>query len=194
MGKNKEWKWGYISHDGRMAIPPSYDGASDFSEGLAAVKIDWARGYINRKGDFIVKPIFESAGNFKDGLAVVRLEGKSCYVDSNGEILDNKIITVPDNQNIEFESGFNPRYEFHEGLIRFVENQKYGYKNEEGEIIIKPQYFEANDFSEGLACVKKGKNSSWCYIDTSGKVVITGDFKQAKSFHEGLAAVLTVVE
>ena len=92
------------------------------------------------------------------------------------------------------ESGYNPRYEFHDGLVRFVEDEKFGYKDREGNVIIKPQYFEASDFSEGLACVKKGKTSSWSYIDTSGRSAIRALFRQAKPFHEGLAAVLTSVE
>lgn len=92
------------------------------------------------------------------------------------------------------ESDYNPRYELHDGLMRFVDDQKYGYKDNDGNIIIKPQYFEATDFSEGLACVKKGKNSSWGYIDTSGKIIIPASFKQAKPFHEGLAAVLVAIE
>ena len=53
------------------------------------------------------------------------------------------------------------------------ENRKYGYINKSGELIIPLQYDDANDFSEGLAWVKKG--DLWGANNTQGKVII--DFK-----------------
>ena len=192
MSKTKEWKWGYITTTGDIAIAPTFDGASSFHDGLAAVKVDWARGYIDHSGNFVIKPIFEAAEDFHDGLAIVKIDGELHCIDKYGNNHDDDIESHMPEQ--AFESGYNPQYELHDGLVRFVENQKFGYKDKEGNVIIKPQYFEAADFSEGLACVKKGKTGSWGYIDTSGKTVITPDFKQAKPFHEGLAAVLIGIE
>ncbi len=191
MGKSKEWKWGYISRNGEFAISPAFDGASEFCDGLAVVKLDWARGYIDHTGEFIIKPVFEAAGNFKDGLAVVKFEGETRYINKKGEFKEEKGATPP--PSFKPETGYIPQYEYHDGRIRFVENQLFGYKDEEGNVVIKPQFFDADDFSDGLACVKKGKSSSWGYIDTSGRMVIPAQFKQAKPFHEGLAAVLTSV-
>lgn len=192
MVKSKEWKWGFITTDGEYAIPPSYDGASGFSDGLAAVKVDWARGYIDHNGDFAIKPIYEAAGNFKDGIAVVKLEGENRCIDRAGNFISD--IDISAAPSYETETGYNPRYEFHDGLVRFIENQKYGYKDKAGNVIIKPIYFDATDFSEGLACVKRGKTGLWGYIDVAGNVAIPAQFRQAQPFHEGLAAVLTAIE
>lgn len=192
MSNPKEWKWGYIDPQGEFEISPAYDGASSFCEGLAAVKIDWARGYIDRKGDFVIKPKFEVAGNFKDGLAIVKVDGETRCIDKDGNFHDD--VEMPQADAYAPESGYNPQYELYDGLVCFVENQKFGYKDKDGNVVIKPQFFDASDFSEGLACVKKGKTSSWGYIDTAGRMVIPAQFRQAKPFHEGLAAVLTAVE
>lgn len=192
MATSKVWKWGYITPEGKFAIPPSFDGASSFYEGLAAVKIDWARGYIDRNGVFVIKPIFEAASDFMDGFAEVKLDGQAGYIDKKGDFRSDVDQTRFSGNKIE--SGYNPVFEDHDGMIRFIENQKYGYKDEEGNIIIAPQFFDAADFSEGLACIKRGKTSSWGFINKAGKMVIPASFKQAKSFHEGLAAVLTAVD
>ena len=192
MGKSKEWKWGYVSTEGEFVIAPAYDGASAFSEGLAAVKVDWARGYIDHKGDFVVKPMLEAAEDFKDGRAIVRVDGEMRCIDREGNFMDDAVgVREPVH---EIESGYNPKYELHDGLVRFVENHKFGYKDKDGNVIIKPRFFEAADFSEGLAAVKKGKTGLWGYIDTAGRNVISARFRQTKSFHEGVAAALTAVE
>lgn len=186
MANTKEWKWGYITPQGEFAIHPAFDGASDFRENLAAVKVNWARGYIDRTGHFAINPVFEAAGDFHDGRAIVRLDGTDRLIDRNGGLLDAAVpAPLP-----QFESGYDPHYDFHDGLVRFVENQKYGYKDSAGRVVIKAQYFDAGDFSDGLACVRKGKSSPWGYIDTSGRLAIPARFRQARAFNQGLAAVL----
>src|SRR5215467_13059918 len=69
-------KFGYIDKTGRVTIPPQFDSASRFSEGLAAVgvgddtiKRKW--GYIDQTGRFAIKPRFSKADDFSNGLALV---------------------------------------------------------------------------------------------------------------------------
>lgn len=47
---------------------------------------------------------------------------------------------------------------------------KFGYKNKEGKIVIKPQYHSAREFNEGLARVQKGGGVR--FIDKKGKTVL----------------------
>ncbi len=75
-----------------------------------------------------------------------------------------------------------------EELIPFRnENDKWGYKNKKGEIVIEPQFDYADDFSEGLAAIKIG--GKWGYINKEGKYVINPEFDKVDYFSEGLAAV-----
>ena len=58
-----------------------------------------------------------------------------------------------------------------EQLIPFEQNKKWGYVNENGRVVIEPQFIIAGDFSpEGIAAVVD--ESGWVYIDKKGKVVI----------------------
>ena len=40
---------------------------------------------------------------------------------------------------------FDSASDFHDGLVRFVENGKFGYKDGDGNVVVKPQFFEATD-------------------------------------------------
>ena len=70
-----------------------------------------------------------------------------------------------------------------------IDNGLWGYINQEGKIVIKPQFSPAEDFSEGLACVATG--GQWGYINQEGKFVIKPQFGNANSFSEGLAYAAT---
>ena len=62
-----------------------------------------------------------------------------------------------------------------------------GYIDNTGKIVIKPEFDEAWNFSEGLAPVRV--DDKWGYIDETGKIVIAPQFFEASSFKEGLACV-----
>jgi uncharacterized lipoprotein YddW (UPF0748 family) len=47
-----------------VVIPPQYDQADSFSEGLARVKIGDKWGYIDTKGKFVIQPQFDEANSF----------------------------------------------------------------------------------------------------------------------------------
>lgn len=66
--------------------------------------------------------------------------------------------------------------------------EKWGFENETGEIVIKPQFDDAKYFSYGLAAVKiRGK---WGFIDEKGKNVIDSQFDFTTGFSfDGFAAV-----
>jgi hypothetical protein len=60
----KDNKWGYIDKTGRLIIPFKFDGAGNFSEGLAAVSIKDKTGYIDKTGKFVISPRFISGFSF----------------------------------------------------------------------------------------------------------------------------------
>src|SRR5215813_3943311 len=73
---------------------------------------------------------------------------------------------------------------------RFViwdERGKFGYVDETGRVVIKPQFDEAYPFTEGLAAVSIGEKAG--FIDASGKVVVPLKYHATLPFSDGLAAV-----
>ena len=103
-----EHKCGYVGMTGSVVIPPTYDAAGDFSEGLAPVskharvpfqddsdpmefsfpsdEVDsW--GYIDVTGKVVIPFGFERAGLFSGGLARVRKDGKWGYIDRTGKLV-----------------------------------------------------------------------------------------------------------
>ncbi len=189
-------KCGYIDKTGRLIIPFKFDGAANFSEGLAAVKIKDKTGYIDKTGELVIQPRFISGFSFSDGLAVVvirRFEKdgfqmhKFVYIDRSGKIviqpreaLDSKSFFV----SMSFKE-----LDFSEGLCPVKQDDKsgYGYIDKSGKMVIPPKYRAAAPFSEGLAAVKlKGK---YGYINRFGKMVIPSQFDHARPFSEGLAYI-----
>src|SRR4051812_8755457 len=67
-------KQGFIDRTGKIVIKPQFQGAGEFSEGLAPVAINdngYKEGYIDRTGKFAIKPNWDTAGKFSEAVAWV---------------------------------------------------------------------------------------------------------------------------
>ena len=169
-------KLGYINKAGKVVVPPQFDRAEQFSEGLAVVRVGGRRGtcgYINSDGKFAINPQFDDARSFNAGLALVRMGKQYGFIDKSG-----KTVIKPQ---------FNLAEPFSEGLALVRIGKKYGYISKDGKYAINPQFFLAASFSEGLAVVRVGR--SYGYVDKTGKLAIRPQFDQADSFRSGLARV-----
>ena len=69
------------------------------------------------------------------------------------------------------------------------EKYKWGYLNKMGQLVIKNQFDDCRDFSEGLAAVNI--NGLWGYINNMGEIVVEPRFRAVYQFHEGLGLVYT---
>jgi hypothetical protein len=169
-------KMGYIDTEGKYAIKPKFlNKALDFKEGLAAVKEKEKWGFIDKAGNCVIKPKYENAYSFHDGLASVEFGGKWGSIDKTEQIkipFNYAEAMVLDNVNSTVEK------EYPEGLYPIKVDEKTGYKNRNGEIVIKPMFTEAYVFHEGIAFVSIG--GKYGYIDIKGDYVVKPEFDEIK--------------
>jgi uncharacterized lipoprotein YddW (UPF0748 family) len=80
-----------------MAIPPQFDQADSFSEGLARVRIGDKWGYIDQTGQFVISPQFDEANSFSEGVALVQHHytvGENLVIPQNGKIRETRGIWI----------------------------------------------------------------------------------------------------
>ncbi len=197
--KSNSLHYAFIDRVGQILFShPSVSEARDFSEGLAAIKIEQKWGYINREGKIVIKPQFMGAQDFSEGLAaVIDVGGKWGYIDKTS----NLVIKPRFNHVLEFTT---PPGKFSHGLAAVgADNgtRRWGYINKKGEFAIQPRfdsgYAGCGCFSEGLAWVTVGcepekrdfTTGQYGYINQKGKFVIKPIFDFAAEFSGGLAKV-----
>ncbi|OFI05942.1 anti-sigma-V factor RsiV [Clostridium acetireducens DSM 10703] len=194
--------YGIINKEGKYIVEPKYYSISEFSEGRASVideegfkvidekgKVitskpynyiamyregralfgnpdkegNYLYGYLDRQGKEVIPAKYEFANNFNKGKAVVKVKEKEyALIGINGEVL---------NTYAYYYVG-----DLRDGLLPFQANPeyKYGYIDESGNVVIKPQYVLALPFSEGRAVINNSENyiNKYGVIDKTGKFVI----------------------
>jgi hypothetical protein len=200
-----------------MVVPLQFDGAEEFSEGLALVRLNGKVAYIDESGTVALRlDKAVDARAFSDGMAEVSEGNLWGYIDRSGTFVINPqfrwtspfvegIASVGKGVNDWFTIDKTGRplsitppdenppetVEFREGLsICTLTNGLSGYIDHAGRWIIKPTFSGAGHFSEGLAPARPGgKRTKWGYIDKAGEWAIRPQFLQAGPFSEGLAPV-----
>ena len=192
----KNGKFGLVNNNGEEVVPCIYRNVGNFSEGLAMVD-NGKYGFVNSSGELVIPCIYDIVKNFSEGLACVTkyderglLYGiKEYFINKKGE----EVIPHRDGLSYSSINGFS------DGLIivrkkgeKATDDPKYGYMNTKGELVSPCIYDSAEEFSYGLAKVKKA--GKWGYINTNGEEVtpFIYDYESAKDFSDGLAAVSKV--
>lgn len=208
---------GYKDKNGETVVPAHFQGAEDFSEGLAAVTPFGKAGadgfaryiFIDKSGHQAFRSTFKEAGKFCEGLALVTTEdSRKAFIDKAGnevnlqlpgQIVSNfseglAVVKVGDRYGYADKNGalvISAKYDlanpFREGLAVVAFNGGFGFIDKGGNTVVEPKYDWAHHFSDGLALVKK--KGMLGYIDKSGNEVIKPQFFTANDFSNGLAPV-----
>ncbi len=147
-------------------------------------------GYKNENGQVAIKPQFFLANDFSaEGIATVIDDTGWAYINTKGTIVIRPFL---------FDNGPD---DFQEGLARFTSNNKFGFFDKTGKVVIEPRFDFVTPFQEGLAAICQGckeelvgehgfmEGGSWGYINQQGETVIPPKFEEARSFINGQAEV-----
>jgi hypothetical protein len=100
-------KWNYINKEGEIEFPNQwFDYCSDFSEGLALVKLndnEW--NYINKEGEIAFpNRRFDGCSDFSEGLARVVINGIFYYINNEGVLFDNNTKDIDILKNLAIDN------------------------------------------------------------------------------------------
>lgn len=178
-------KVGYINEKGKIVISPIFLSGNDFSEGLAAVRLNGMYGFINESGTFVIKPDYDFATNFVHGLTVVYKDGEPLFIDKTGNIALPK--TYSGLYFIDAKKGIITTHSKKQGLIDVYTKQ----------LLIDTVFSSISDFKNGVSIVyeyinptQKQKKKRVGVIDSTGNFIVPfGKYETIKPFIEGYASV-----
>ncbi|WML42932.1 WG repeat-containing protein [Neobacillus sp. PS3-40] len=174
-----------IDESGKETTSKVYSFIGDYKEGRALIANTdehgkYLYGYLNRRGKEVLPLEFESASDFHEGKAVVKnLDGSYSLIGLAGKIIK----TYP----YAFVGNYG------EGLLAFQKTAggNFGYMDEQGEIVIGPQFSEARPFIEGRAIVNVSEEFKGHYglIDRNGHFILKPHYQTIISLGEGRVAI-----
>lgn len=68
--------WGYVDATGAWAIPPGFEAAGRFSDGMAPARQGGQWGFIGKRGQWLVPPQFQAVKAASQGVAAVESGGR----------------------------------------------------------------------------------------------------------------------
>jgi len=159
-------KWSFIDSLGNIITKEEFVNVGDFSDGFAWVRPKEKVGYINKSGKPITEAKYDIIKEFNEGLGRGFIEKTGWeYVDANGKTV------IALDKNIDNASKFS------EGLALIKADDRIGYINEKGAIVIKPQFGIGKDFRFGVAPVRKS-GGKYFLINTKGEEISANKFEK----------------
>ena len=184
-------KWGYLDRFGVEVIAPIFGKAMPFKDGLAIVTFYGEDGIINRSGrwEAIPTPISIKAydnntllGKVNGQYQIKKFSGELVYFTGNHLEMISSGFLERDSSNvllrrISWSGTFEYVTDENEitltggaGLVIFRANGKYGFKDQQGRIIISNRYEAVKPFHQRLAAFKI--NSKWGFINLDEQIII----------------------
>jgi hypothetical protein len=152
-----------------------------FSDGLIPIRKGEKWGYLDKDGKLAIPAKYDRVTGFNSGHAVAMLNKNFIILNTNGE------------ESPVEGSGVLDVKEFAENLAPFrAADKTFGFVDDNGKVVIKPQFESVGYFVDGMAWAKTGDGKVG-YINKTGEWVISPQFTVAKEFDasSGLARVKT---
>ncbi len=167
----------YINRLGETVIEKDFFELRNFSDNCAAAKFlpENKFAYFDKSGSLITQAKYDWVSPFDNGVAAAGIEnGNDFIIDKQG-------------QKVKEFTDADIFYGFESGLSGIFKNNQYGFVDNQGNVVIRPQFDLVDAFSDELAVAKK--RGEFGYINKSGEFVIEPHFEHAGRFSQGLAPV-----
>ena len=184
--------YGIINRNGTIILDNQYSGIGKFDDDVSLISINQTVpneqedrktfGLVNISGEIILKPDYDLIGKKTNGYNVLLKHGQWSFFNSqtHEETLVNNIVFLGFYHDGRFL--INVGGEFVPRRMKRPSGGIWGFVDEHGEVVIAPQYENANPFSEDRALVKL--NGKWGAIDIDGNVVIPFEYTDIYSKYE----------
>jgi len=208
IGIKRKGKWGFLDRYGKEIISPIYDKVTPFKDDLSVVTFFGEDGIINREGKWVVPPnklkIISYGNNRLLGeingqYQVKSFSGDLIYFTGNLLEMNNNGFTETDStgsfvRNISWSGTFKSADQIFDskmaggsGLIIFKANDKFGFKDQQGRIIIANRYEAVRPFHERMAAIKI--NKKWGFINLDEQLIVQPHYDSVGSFSNSTCIV-----
>ncbi len=192
----------------------SYDYLGQIVDGIYAVGCNGTYSYYNTSfkklfGDY------QYAGTFSCGIAAIKQNNSWVLIDESGKAvsekydsilmnsndvacINNRVIAVKGNAYYILNEKGNvvSKTDFEEialpgadNLLAFKKGNKWGFCDENGKVVINPEYNGAKSFSNELAAVCR--DDKWGYITPENKIALDFNFNSANDFNSSGCAYVS---
>jgi hypothetical protein len=202
----KDEMYGLINPSGKYVLEPKYLDIGDFSEGLMYVQSKKGFQYYTTDGTVAFTSFFDKASSFENGIAKVQKDNKEGYIRKDGSFiitvdhgelyhykdsvfvhkLNDSSNLITDNDNYLFDRFFNEIGLIVEDRAIVLQDEKYGYLNGSGELVIPLEFapfsnfFQFAQFKNQHALIQRG--NLYGLIDSLGNGVYPAIFNGIGSF------------
>lgn len=195
--KENSINYGFIDTRGKMVIPASFKDASNFHEGLCAVRLDKTWGFINKTGNLVIPANFDRVSDFSEGLAAARQGRQWGYIDTAGNwVIKPRWRTADEFHNgvaIVSEGAVKRRTE--DDTYQFTYRETCAIVDKTGNFVLPPSKLSIDVESNGMRRFRDAQDQ-WGFVDSHGKLItkttgsdVHGAFPDAFPFSDDLAAV-----
>ncbi|QCX38332.1 WG repeat-containing protein [Aureibaculum algae] len=174
---NKDGQWEVYDINGTKITTTTYDelGRLDDENGLIKVEKDDYHGYINRKGESVIPCEYLDLTSFSKGLAYGYKQPltHNTIKNKNGDYSTHGVIDSLG--NIVVPMIYDEVLTYKNGLFRVKKDEKYGFVDYGGKVIIPIEYSYAQHkaSSNGLFLVEKRWNQAEYFINLENNKVFT---------------------
>lgn len=210
--KNRNYYVRYNDEMNEMEVVSTKDGtihttfkADEYicTENKIIIRKDGLYGLIDYDGNEIIKCNFKAINDFSEGMAYAKSDqGEEYFIDING----NKVVNYTGKftkydyktekrkeKNSTTSHSVSNSPSFSEGLAPFKSNERIGFINKNGEVVIPAQYKNVGPFTDGYAIVQDEQSQKYGMINKSGNIVLPCIYEACNYSTKGYAIVTTSV-